>query len=150
MYFFYPQRILVWHEIVNEFIDDEWVSITYCPLTGSTICYSGNDGIYKNNNFGTSGRLLNSNLVMYDRTSNSFISQILGTGLNGDMNGVSLKARPIHWAEWSKAKLNFPDAIVLTTETGYLRDYYTDPYGTYEKEDKNSFIVTIINTPSIR
>jgi hypothetical protein len=140
--FIYPQRILVWHEIVNEFIDDEWVSITYCPLTGSTICYSGNDGIYKNNDFGTSGRLLNSNLVMYDRASNSFISQILGTGLNGNMNGISLKTRPIHWAEWSKAKLNFPDAFVLTIETGYLRDYYTDPYGTYEENDENSYYLS--------
>lgn len=140
--YIYPQRILVWHEIVNEFIDDEWVSITYCPLTGSTICYSGNDGVYKNNHFGTSGRLLNSNLVMYDRASDSFISQILGVGLTGDMDGVTLQTRPIHWSDWSKAKSNFPDALVLTTETGYLRDYYTDPYGTYSEEDKDSYYLS--------
>ena len=62
----YPQRILVWHEIVNEDIDNERISITYCPLTGSAIGYYGKLATY-DTSYGTSGKLINSNLVMYDR-----------------------------------------------------------------------------------
>ena len=68
---------MVWHEIVNETVNNESVSITYCPLTGSVIGYKGNIGEHTDTTYGTSGDLLNSNLVMYDRASQSYIPQFL-------------------------------------------------------------------------
>ncbi|MBT3320214.1 MAG: DUF3179 domain-containing protein, partial [Clostridia bacterium] len=90
----YPQRIMVWHEIVNETIDGQLVSVTYCPLTSSVIAYTGADGIHDDNTYGTSGNLLNSNLVMYDRNTDSRIPQILGIGVTGELNGFELNTLP--------------------------------------------------------
>lgn len=140
--YLYPQNILVWHEIVNDIIDGESLSITYCPLTGSTICYEGEitrTGENLDTTYGTSGKLLNSNLVMYDRATDSYIPQIFGTAITGDLSGTTLETRPIHWSNWSDAIKAFPDAKVLSTETGYIRDYKADPYGTYQPEDNRSY-----------
>ena len=91
----YPQPIMVWHEIVNEEIQRERVSITYCPLTGSTIGFKEE---IRNSptTFGTSGKLLNSNLVMYDRLSgtNSYWAQILGLSIQGQHFGERLESVP--------------------------------------------------------
>lgn len=137
--YLYPQSILVWHEIVNDVIDNQAISITYCPLTGSTICYEGTIDNYENNTYGTSGKLLNSNLVMYDRATDSYIPQILGIGINGKLEGISLNTLPIHWSTWENAIDAYPDAKVLSMETGFLRDYTRDPYGTYQPEDNKSY-----------
>jgi len=140
--YLYPQNILVWHEIVNDIIDGDSLSITYCPLTGSTICYEGDiagSGENLDTTYGTSGKLLNSNLVMYDRATDSYIPQIFGTAITGDLSGTTLETRPIHWSNWSDAIKAFPDAKVLSTETGYIRDYEADPYGTYQPEDNRSY-----------
>ena len=136
--YLFPQRILVWHEIVNDYIDGKQLSITYCPLTGSAICYLG-DSAHANNTYGTSGSLLNSNLVMYDRQTDSYIPQILGKGINGDLNQVILPTEPILWADWKDAKLLYPNAKVLSQETGFFRDYNNDPYGTYLPDDEQSY-----------
>jgi len=136
--YLYPQRILVWHEIVNDYIDDKQISITYCPLTGSAICYLG-DAEHKDNTYGTSGKLLNSNLVMYDRSTDSYIPQILGEGINGDLNQVVLPTEPILWSDWIDAKRLYPNAKVLSKDTGFFRDYNSDPYGTYLPDDERSY-----------
>lgn len=136
--YIYPQNILVWHEIVNDLIDGQPLSITYCPLTGSTICYL-NDSDHPENNYGTSGKLLNSNLVMYDRETDSYIPQILGVGINNALKGTVIPTRPIHWANWGEVKTLYPNANVLSLETGFFRDYGNDPYETYLPDDKNSY-----------
>ncbi|MCH4890088.1 DUF3179 domain-containing protein [Acidaminobacter sp. JC074] len=136
--YIYPQSILVWHEIVNDTIDDQMVSITYCPLTGSTICYLPTAS-YPDNTYGTSGKLLNSNLVMYDRQTDSYIPQILGVGITDDLKGTVLDTKPIHWTTWARAKSLFPQANVLSLETGYFRDYNNDPYGSYAPDDDSSY-----------
>jgi hypothetical protein len=140
--FIYPQRILVWHEIVNEYIDNESISITYCPLTASTIGYTGDSGLHSDNTYGTSGNLLNSNLVMYDRKTLSNIPQILGTGVDSELEGVTLNTRPVHWAVWSDVISVFTDAKVLSTETGFIRNYNLDPYGSYLPYDKKSYYIS--------
>lgn len=137
--YIYPQRILVWHEIVNDTFNDENISITYCPLTGSTIAYTGTVGTVENTDYGTSGKLLNSNLVMYDRATESYIPQILGTGITGTLQGVSLETNPIYWGDWSHVKDIFPNSKVLSKETGFIRDYDKDPYGSYKPEDTDSY-----------
>lgn len=127
--YLFPQRVLVWHEIVNVKDGDFPFSLTYCPLTGSAICYFYPDGY--DTSYGTSGRLINSNLLMYDRATNAYISQIDGVGLNKDLEGVVLNSTPVFWLDWSVAKTNFKEARVLSTDTGFLRNYNQDPYGTY-------------------
>jgi hypothetical protein len=128
----FPQKILVWHEIVNETINGKKVSITYCPLTGSVIGYKGQFGEI-DTTFGTSGKLLNSNLVMYDRSSESQWPQILGVAVTGSQRGKQLERFPVIWTTWKKARDKYPDAIVLSTETGFQRSYDRDPYGSYQK-----------------
>jgi hypothetical protein len=134
----YPQKILVWHEIVNEEIDGKKVSIAYCPLTGSTIAYLGEiDGV--STTFGVSGALINSNLVLYDRATDNFWPQILGQGITNDYLGKQLQSVQIYWSTWEQWKSAFPDTLVLTTDTGYIRSYGNDPYGSYEPGVNTSY-----------
>ncbi len=132
----YPQRILVWHEIVNHQVDGQNHSITYCPLTGFCVGY---DGVAQGG-LGTSGRLLNSNLVMYDRETGKYWPQILGESIDSENPGTPLNAFPVHWVTWKNFKDHYEEAKVLSTETGYFRDYGRDPYGSYR--DENSYYFT--------
>jgi len=127
--YLFPQRILVWHEIVNIKDEEHKFALTYCPLTGSAISYFFPEDL--DTSFGTSGKLINSNLLMYDRVTDSYISQIDGVGLNKDLKGVSLSSAPVFWMDWSVAKENFENALVLSKDTGFIRNYNQDPYGTY-------------------
>lgn len=126
----YPQRILVWHEIVNIEIDGKPITITYCPLTGSAVGFSGelpgND-----TTFGTTGRLVNSNLIMYDRATNSYFPQILSQAINKNYDGLRLDRIHLVWSTWAKWKAAYPETLVLSTDTGFVRDYDRDPYGSY-------------------
>ena len=131
--YIYPQKIMVWHEIVNAVIDDQVVAVTYCPLTGSTVGYSGEIPPYRTY-FGTTGRLVNSNLLMYDRSTNSEWPQIAGTAISGPLMGDTLQAFPILWTTWSRAKVAYPKGKVLSRETGHRRKYGQDPYGSYQRK----------------
>ena len=127
---FYPFQVLVWHEIVNDVVAGDPVLITYCPLCGSVIGYerSINGSEVE---FGTSGKLYNSNLVMYDRMTDSYWTQIEGRAIIGGLTGMELKLFPVDvvtWADWKKA---YPDSEVLSRETGHVRAYGIDPYGSY-------------------
>ncbi|MDZ7749168.1 MAG: DUF3179 domain-containing protein [Halofilum sp. (in: g-proteobacteria)] len=122
----YPQRILVWHEIVNDTLAGDPVSITYCPLTGTAL------GFHRGaTEFGVSGRLVNSNLVMYDRASDSLYPQILAAGIQGPSEGRGLEELRVVFTEWASWKQRHPDTEVLSTETGHMRNYQRDPYGAY-------------------
>jgi hypothetical protein len=130
----YPQSILVWHEIVNEEIVGVKYSITYCPLTGSAIGYYGEfKGL--ETSFGTSGKLINSNLVMYDRATDSYWPQILGISISGENKGNSLDTFKVVWTRWGLVKATYSDAKVLSDDTGFIRRYYQDPYGRYNESD---------------
>ncbi|WP_435317666.1 DUF3179 domain-containing protein [Haloarchaeobius sp. TZWSO28] len=122
----YPQSILVWHEIVNDTFGDENVTVSYCPLTGTAIGYLRGD-----TEFGVSGNLLNSNLVMYDRETDSRWPQVMGTAISGGYRDRSLQHVRVTWTTWDKWKAVHPDTTLLTEDTGYIRDYGRDPYGTY-------------------
>lgn len=127
----YPQLILVWHEIVNDQFPDGSLAVTYCPLTGSTIGFRGTSPTGDTLTFGTSGNLVNSNLLMYDRQTDSNWPQILATAINGPLEGTVLDEIPMVWTTWGRWRDQFPDSEVLTTDTGYVRSYGSDPYGTY-------------------
>lgn len=126
----YPFSILVWHEIVNDIVGGTPVAVTYCPLCFTSQVFdrtvSGNI-----TEFGTSGKLYNSNLVMYDRNTDSEWSQALGLAISGTLAGQRLEAVPFDVATWGDWSSSYPETVVLTTQTGYQRPYGTDPYGSY-------------------
>jgi hypothetical protein len=126
----YPQLVLVWHEIVNDIVGGEPLSVTYCPLTGSVVAFRGRAG-RRRLTFGTTGNLVNSNLLMYDRATDSEWPQLLGTAIRGQLRGDRLRELPLVWAPWGLWRTAHPDTVVLSTDTGHLRSYGSDPYGSY-------------------
>jgi hypothetical protein len=135
--FLYPQKIMVWHEIVNEEIAGEKMTITYCPLTGSAIGYYGNISSGETT-FGTSGKLVNSNLIMYDRATESYWPQIFGTAITESAKGESLTRFPVIWSKWKLVQSKYDQAQVLSIDTGYSRNYNQDPYGSYSENRGDS------------
>ncbi|MBI4127748.1 MAG: DUF3179 domain-containing protein [Parcubacteria group bacterium] len=127
---FYPFQILVWHEIVNETINGQRVLVTYCPLCLSGIVF---DPVVSGERveFGTSGKLWNSNLVMYDRKTDSLWSQILGEAIVGEETGATLTVLSSDQTRFGEWKRLHPDGEVLSRDTGALRFYGQDPYGDY-------------------
>ncbi len=136
----YPQRILNWHEIVNDQVGDTPVAITFCPLCGTAIAFerivNGTEA-----EFGVSGRLYNSNLVMYDRLEESYWQQADGRAIIGPAAArqEKLSRVPISTVTWEQWRAEHPDTEVLSRETGYTRDYDRYPYGTYEENDEIYF-----------
>jgi hypothetical protein len=126
----YPLQILVWHEIVNDNVGGIPVAITYCPLcfTNQVFDRTVNNTILE---FGTSGKLYNSNLVMYDRSSKSLWSQAIGEGIVGKYAGIKLEKLPFDVAYWKDWKKIYPQSKVLSKDTGSARPYGADPYGDY-------------------
>jgi hypothetical protein len=122
----YTQYVLVWHEIVNDTVGGEPVSVTYCPLTGTAQGFRRGD-----TEFGVSGRLINANLVMYDRGTDSWWPQMLARGIKGPMEGAYLDEFRVVWTTWEQWRSAHPDTVVLTEDTGHARDYGRDPYGGY-------------------
>ena len=106
----YPQPVLVWHEIVNDEVAGDKLSITYCPLTGSTVAFKGRTPAGEPLTFGTTGSLVNSNLIMYDRETGSEWSQILGRSIAGRMRGEPLQEIPLVWTTWRHWKERGTDA----------------------------------------
>ena len=129
----YPAQIMVWHEIVNDTISGDPLLITWCPLCGTGIAYERSlDG--KAVEFGTTGRLYNSNLVMYDRETETWWTQIGGTAILGPLTGGRLRAVTIDTVSWRAWKERYPLSLVLGRDTGYDRPYGRDPYGNYYVE----------------
>ena len=122
----YPQLILVHHEIVNDEVGGLNVAITYCPLTATAQGFERGD-----TTFGVSGQLLNSNLVMFDRETESYFGQILATGISGEHEGRTLQEVNLIWTTWERWHSQHPDTEVLSERTGHLRNYSRDPYGSY-------------------
>ncbi len=126
----YPHKIMVWHEIVNDTIAGDPILITYCPLCGSGIAYESriNGQAVE---FGTSGKLYNSNLLMYDRMTDSYWTQITGRAIVGELSGTLLTPISIDTVVWEDWKNAHPDSEVLSRNTGFARNYDRDPYGDY-------------------
>lgn len=129
----YPQRIMVWHEVVNEFFtetNEQPVAITYCPITGSVAAYNLHTGKHPIS-LGVSGELLNNNSILYDHFSGSSWPQLTGQSIDGTFKGRVLPRLPIMWTTWGRAKAIYSDAKVLSRSTGFRRNYGKDPYGSY-------------------
>jgi len=127
---FYPYQIIVWHEIVNDTIEGQRVLVTYCPLclTGFVL-----DPLVQGERveFGTSGKLWKSNLVMYDRKTDSLWSQVLAEAIVGEMTGTKLAVLPSDQMRYDNWKKKFPQGEILSKDTGAQRFYGQSPYGGY-------------------
>lgn len=125
---FYPYQILVWHEIVNDTVGGKRILISYCPLCLTGFVFDPKvDG--ERVEFGTSGKLWKSNLVMYDRKTDSLWAQVLGEAIVGEKTGTKLSflsSDQILFGNWKK---EFPNGEVLSRDTGATRFYGSNPYG---------------------
>ena len=131
----YPARILDHHEIVNDTIGGTPLAITWCPLCGSAV------GVKREvagqvTEFGVSGVLYESNLVFYDRATETLWDQVGATGIVGPLTGTPLELVPITMTRWSRWKDAHPDTLVLSTDTGFDEDYTKDHYAKYREEER--------------
>lgn len=126
----YPHAILDWHEIVNDNIGEVSLAVTYCPLTGTGIGWNrvinGNE-----TTFGVSGLLYNTNLIPYDRATDSNWSQLLNEAVNGELLGEKAELIMLFETNWGTWKKLYPQSKVLSTQTGFSRTYGISPYGEY-------------------
>ncbi|GIU99150.1 MAG: hypothetical protein KatS3mg014_0766 [Actinomycetota bacterium] len=128
----YPLQIMIWHEIVNDTIGGTPITVTYCPLCNTGIAFERPTIDGELLDFGTSGKLYNSNLVMYDRQTETYWSQATGLAILGPLTGERLTfvpARILSFADWKAAN---PDGLVLSKDTGYRRPYGENPYVGYD------------------
>lgn len=133
----YPLQIMVFHEIANDIIEGDNILITYCPLCGSGIAYEPFvevRGTRQHSAFGTSGKLYNSNLIMYDKLTDTYWQQIDGKAILGELTGQELKEISIDTVTWGEWKAAHPDSEVLSQDTGMSRPYGRDPYGNYYED----------------
>lgn len=128
----YPIRILDHHEVVNDVFDGEAILVTYCPLcyTGMVFSAQASDFGLK---FGVSGLLYNSDVLLYDRSTGSLWSQILSTAITGPLKGMKLPAVPASHTTWRQWRERHPTTTVLSTDTGFRRNYRRSPYLDYSR-----------------
>jgi hypothetical protein len=136
----YPLAILIQHEIVNDVVGDTPVALTFCPLCNSTIAFDRRlaDGTVLD--FGTTGNLRNSDLVMYDRQTRSWWQQFTGESIVGELTGTVLEVLPSQIIGWSEFKERHPDGEVLSRNTGHSRNYGRNPYAGYDSIGNNPFL----------
>ncbi len=135
----YPLRILTWHEVVNDQVGGVPIAVTYCPLCNSAVAFERtvNDQVLR---FGTSGLLRNSDLVMWDRQTESLWQQITGEGIVGELAGTQLEFVPIGIVAWDDVLARFPDAQVLSRDTGFNAPYGQNPYFGYDQGQLGTFL----------
>lgn len=129
----YPIAILNWHEIVNDRFGGIPVAVTYCPLCGTGMAFlarAGGEGL----TFGVSGLLYNSDMLLYDRQSESLWSQIDRRAVSGPHRGKRLEALALEHTTWDDWRRRHPDSLVLARDTGHARDYDRNPYAGYEED----------------
>ena len=141
----YPHPILDWHEIANdELTNGKNLGLTYCPLTGTAIGWNNNvNG--QQTTFGVSGLLYNSNLMPYDRATNSTWSQMSHKCVNGPLIGTTIETIQVIEMSFNSLREMYPEALVMNTNTGASRDYQQYPYGDY-KTNNTSLIFPVNNT----
>lgn len=136
----YPIRILDFHEIVNDDFGGQPVVVSYCPLCGTGMAFDAEteDG---RRSFGVSGLLYNSDVLLYDRETESLWSQVMRKSISGPSKGQELKQIPMAHTTWRDWRERNPGTMVLSTDTGHGRDYSRSPYGGYELSNRVWFPV---------
>lgn len=141
----YPLGILIWHEIVNDEISGLPITATFCPLCNTALVFVAEvNGTALD--FGTTGRLRHSDLIMYDRQTESWWQQAVGEAIVGEHLGAVLKLHPANQFGWGMVRDRYPNALVLSRDTGhpgYMNRYGRNPYAGYDRsgnEPMRSFI----------
>lgn len=136
----YPIRILNYHEIVNDLLGGDAIVVTFCPLCGSGMAFYSNISDARLL-FGVSGLLYNSDVLMYDLQTQSLWSQLMSQAISGPMKGQRLTTLAISHTTWKEWKSRHPETEVLTTQTGFRRNYRVDPYPNYGRSGRLYFPV---------
>ena len=131
----YPLRIMTWHELVNGTVGGVPVTVSYCPLCNSAVAYDRRVG-ERILDFGTSGALFNSALVMYDRQTESLWSHYTGQAVVGHLTGAQLDLIPVQTVSFEKFLASHPDGQVLSLDTGHSRRYGQNPYEFYDSSNR--------------
>jgi hypothetical protein len=135
----YPLQILTWHEIVNDIVGGQPLTVTFCPLCNTAIAFERTlDGRVLD--FGTTGRLRFSNLIMYDRQTESWWQQAGGDAIAGELAGRQLAFYPATIIAWDEFKSAHPDGMVLSRATGFNRNYGSNPYVGYDDINGSPFL----------
>lgn len=137
----YPVKVLNYHEIVNDRFGNDPVVVTYCPLCGSGIAFDARvNGETKT--FGVSGLLYNSDMLLYDRETESLWSQLKYQAISGPLAGEELEMINTSNTTWKAWKDKYPNTLVLSEDTGFNRDYNQDPYPGYDRSSDIYFSVS--------
>ena len=127
----YPLRIMIWHEIVNDTLAGQPIAVTYCPLCNAAIVF---DRVIEGSEttFGTTGKLRNSDLIMYDRETDSWWQQFTGEAIAGSRTGTQLRIIPSRLESWQSFQERHPGGEVLVPDNPGFRNYGTNPYAGYD------------------
>ena len=135
----YPLQVIIWHELVNDEVGGMPVTVSFCPLCNSVLVFDRRlDGVVYD--FGVSGNLRNSDLIMWDRQTESWWQQLTGNAIIGQLAGKKLRILPSSIIAWSDFKAAHPQGKVLSKKTGYLRRYGDNPYVGYDRADTPPFL----------
>jgi len=139
----YPVSILNWHEIVNDTINGTPIVVTYCPLCGSGMVF---DATIRGEHliFGVSGLLYNSDVLLYDRKTESLWSQIKQVAISGSYKNTKLEMIPSKMTTWALWKMEHPNTLVLDFQQGFNRQYSYNPYSGYESSNSLYFPVSYL------
>lgn len=136
----YPIQILIWHEIANDELGGVPIAVTFCPLCYSAIVFDRRiEG--EVHEFRVSGMLRHSDMIMYDLKTESLWQQFSGEALVGDYTGKELNIIPSQLISFQQFKNSYPDAQVLSRETGHRRNYGENPYAGYDDIDNTPFLL---------
>ncbi|MBA2440268.1 MAG: DUF3179 domain-containing protein [Thermoleophilaceae bacterium] len=135
----YPIQILIWHEIVNDELGGRAIAVTYCPLCNSSVVFDRRVGA-RALTFGTTGNLRMSDLVMWDRQTESWWQQLSGEAVAGELSGKRLEVLPSQTLSWADFRRSYPHGDVLSRDTGFERDYGANPYEGYDERDSRPFL----------
>lgn len=128
----YPLRIMIWHEIVNDTLGGVPIAVTWCPLCNSAVVFDRRSG-GRTLSFGTTGKLRNSDLVMYDRETESWWQQFGGTCIVGTLAGAELSLLPMRVESFERFRARFPEGQVLVPPDTGGRPYGRNPYAGYDR-----------------
>ena len=144
----YPLQILTWHEIVNDTVGDLPLTVTFCPLCNTAIAF---ERTFKGQvlDFGTTGRLRYSNLIMYDRQTETWWQQATGEAIVGELLGTKLEFVPAAIISWEEFRMTYPDGKVLSRDTGFSRSYGQNPYAGYDDVNNPPFLYRGPETPGV-
>jgi hypothetical protein len=136
----YPHEILVWHEIVNDTLAGRPIAVSYCPLCNSSLVFDRRV-VGRTLTFGTTGNLRNSDLVMWDRQTESWWQQLTGEAVVGELTGERLRVLESQTLSFADFGARYPGGEVLSRRTGFERDYGRNPYEGYDAPDEQPFLL---------